>query len=386
MAISFRATRRLWPIHAAAVLLFLGGIARFYDETGFTRLIEFSQPSNATIVPALASLPKYVGRRGYDGQFYVQMAVDPLLRDPLTDRAMDKAPLRARRILFCWTAYALGLGRPAWIMQAYALQNVAAWLLLAIILLRWFPPDSVRATAAWLACLFSAGLIWSARASLLDGPSLALIAIGIAALEAGWPWISAAVFAIAGLGRETNLLTIAAQVQPDRKAWRSMALQCILILIPFAVWLDYIRSIYRSTVFTTGEMASAPLAGYLGKWEWIAATVRAGDADLGTFFSTATIFALTLQAILLAARPTPRDPWWRLGIAYGLLMFTLPPVLWGGALTTVVRVVLPMTVAFNIALVRRNSPRSFWPLFAAGNLTVLQGTFILAPTLWRWFR
>ena len=86
---------------------------------------------------------------------------------------MDLAPFRARRILFSWTAYALGLGRPAWILEAYALQNVVAWLMLALLLTRWLPPAApVAALALWIACLFSHGLLWSVRFALLDGPSL----------------------------------------------------------------------------------------------------------------------------------------------------------------------------------------------------------------------
>ena len=36
------------------------------------------------------------------------------------DRAMDSAPYRARRILMPWVAYLVGLGRPFWVLQAYA--------------------------------------------------------------------------------------------------------------------------------------------------------------------------------------------------------------------------------------------------------------------------
>ena len=83
----------------------------------------------------------------YDGQFYAQRALDPLLRDPEVDHAMDLAPFRARRILFSWTAYLLGMGRPAWIIEAYALQNVVCWLIIAVLLTRWLSPVSARGLA-----------------------------------------------------------------------------------------------------------------------------------------------------------------------------------------------------------------------------------------------
>ncbi|MFL3657765.1 MAG: hypothetical protein ACJ07L_06885 [Opitutales bacterium] len=49
---------------------------------------------------------------GYDGQFYSQIALSPTLRQDGIEDALDVFNYRARRILFCWTAYAFGLGRP----------------------------------------------------------------------------------------------------------------------------------------------------------------------------------------------------------------------------------------------------------------------------------
>src|SRR4029453_7028429 len=117
--------------------------------------------------------------------------LDPLCRDPRVDRAIDLPAFRARRILFSWTAYALGLGRPFWIIQVYALQNVVCWLLLAWFLCGWIPPVSGRGLALWTACLFSHGALWSVRFALLDVPSLLLIACAVRAVEAPRPLISA---------------------------------------------------------------------------------------------------------------------------------------------------------------------------------------------------
>ncbi len=169
--------RRIGAFHVVVVLLFGGSVGHFYDgETGFTSLIGFGDRFEARRSPAIRSVPRYVERRsaGYDGQFYAEIAMDPLLADPATDRTLDSAPLRARRVLFSWTAHWIGLGRPLGVLQAYALQSVVGWLVLAVVLLRWFPPDSIRATALWFASLWNVGLIWSVRYALLDGPSLLL--------------------------------------------------------------------------------------------------------------------------------------------------------------------------------------------------------------------
>jgi hypothetical protein len=44
-----------------------------------------------------------------------------------------------------WTAYVLGFGKPAWILQVYAVQNVFTWLLFAWLMSRVIPQTSPRA-------------------------------------------------------------------------------------------------------------------------------------------------------------------------------------------------------------------------------------------------
>src|SRR5262245_58018761 len=131
-----RPRRRLWQTLALILCaLFLAWVARFYHPgLGFTALLIIPQGHDYEI-PALQQLPHYEYGPGvaYDGAMYVQLAMVPLLDDQAIDRALDAPSYRARRILFCWTAWAIGLGRPAWILQAFAVQNVLAWLVLA-----WF--------------------------------------------------------------------------------------------------------------------------------------------------------------------------------------------------------------------------------------------------------
>jgi hypothetical protein len=375
-------TRVLVLAHLAVVVLFLSCIGRFHDSrTGFTSLVGFGETFQAGTVASLKVLPRHIVRRssGYDGQFYVQMATDPFLRDPATDRAIDDPPLRARRILFSWTAYLFGLGHPPWILQAYALQNVVCWLFLSMLLLRWFPLRDGRGFALWFATLFSGGLIWSVRLALLDGPSLLVLALGMWALDRGRRWLSAGIFGLAGLGRETNLLAAAAQLKPGGTTWRSIArqtAQAAIIVLPLLIWFDYIYSIHRGLIFTTGETLSLPFVGFV--WKWRAALSRLSQEwTSGAIIAALSLLALTVQAAFLILRPAWADPWWRLGLAYVALMAFLGRPLWGGEPATALRVLLPMALAFNVLLLRCAAASTFWPLFLGGNLTVIRGVDLL---------
>jgi len=383
--------RTIWIVHLSAIGLFLWSVAQFHDpHTGFTSLIHFGDMFEAQTMPAVKALPRHIEWRsaGYDGQFYAQMATDPVLRDPATDHAMDDAPLRARRILFAWTAYVAGLGHPPWILQAYALQNVVNWMLLSVLLLRWFPPVTARMLALWFASLFTGGLIWSVRSALLDGPSLTLLALGMVALERGRGWLSAGIFGLAGLGRETNLLAVATQLGPNATTWRTIVRQTAriaIVVLPLVIWFDYIYSIHRNLVYTTGSTLSLPLVGYVWKWNATLVDLMAHGWPLRACLSLLTLIAISVQAVFLVCTPSWKDAWWRLGFAYAVLMPLLGRPLWEGDPGTAVRVLLPMALAFNVLLRRCERPYRFWPLLVAGNLTIVQGVVMLEiPFLSHW--
>jgi hypothetical protein len=364
-------------------VVFLASVARFYHrDTGFTSFIAFPA-GHEYEAPALRAIPHfdYPAWASYDGQFYAQRALDPLVRDPEVDRAMDLAPYRARRILFSWTAYIFGLGRPAWILEAFALQNVVSWLILAILLTRWLPLRSRRALALWTACMFSHGLLWSVRFALLDGPSLVLTTCAVLAAERGTPLVSAAVAGLNGLGRETNVLGAAAQPvfggkwPSSIREWLRIPIALALVLLPILIWEDYLRSIYRSTIFAGGDQLTAPGSALV----WTARRVAHTAGAMGLFsaagLQVCVVLSMVVQGVYLGFRRRHEQPWWRVAAAYAVLMLLIDRVLWDPATGAITRVMLPMTAGFNILLLRETRPATFWLWFAAGNLHVI-------PTFW----
>ncbi|MEO5894800.1 MAG: glycosyltransferase family 87 protein [Vicinamibacterales bacterium] len=367
--------QRLWPTLALlACALLLAWVAGFYHPgTGFSSLLIIPAPHESEI-PAFRAVPhfEYPPHVAYDGYMYAQLAMDPLLRDPAIDGALDDPPYRARRILFAWTAWALGFGRPAWIMQAYALQNVLSWLLLGWVMTRWFPLDRPSHLALWIGCMFSQGLLMSIRMSLLDGPSVLLIACAAAAAERGRVWLTAMVLSIAALGRETNLLALLAFPRP--RDWRSrlrLASAIVIAILPLLLWQDYIWSIYRGSSLSAGsDHVVVPFVSYLDKWRATIAAIGVHGMISPAGITLPVLVALTVQAVFIAAVRDVAQPWWRIAAAWATLMFIVDPSVWDGYPGAITRITLPMKLGFNVLLARRH-PRHFWVWLCAGNLDLI---------------
>jgi len=382
-AARFAGARRIHAPYAATVVVFLVAIGGFYDEVlGFTSLIHFGAEFETTAVPALRAQPHaFDGPYGYDGQFYAQLALDPLARDPAVEGAMDTFAYRARRVLFSVTAYLLGLGRPAWILQAYALQNVVCWLGLAWLLLRWLPPSTVRNYVAWFACLWGYGLIASVEGAMLEGPSLLLLALAMLALERGRSWTTAAILGLAGLGRETNILGAVALLNRVPDSWNAasdLARKAVVILAPLLLWLAFLL-VTHPTLFvygTGGANFAAPLTGYAGAVSATVSTLRVEGWQSWAIFELLALVSLTVQAVFLGVRRQWTSPWYRVGLAHVALMLVLGPEVWESS-RAFARVLLPMNVAYNLLLPRG---RAFWPLAMAGNLSVIHSLEALGLT------
>ncbi len=103
--------RSQWICTAVAVglvALLLASVARLYHPPyGFTEMIGFASPGTGEL-PALQAIPHYRHPPwgSYDGQFYAQLALEPLLRDPAID-----APSTSRRIARAASSSAGARGR-----------------------------------------------------------------------------------------------------------------------------------------------------------------------------------------------------------------------------------------------------------------------------------
>ena len=383
--------------YGAIVIGLIAMVGSYYSpDTGFTIFLTLPANSHSYELPVVQAVPHAHDEHdgGYDAQFYSQMAVEPLLRDPAIDRALDDPGYRSHRILFSWTAWAMGLGRPAWILQAYAVQNVLAWLILAGTLIVWCPPRDGRTFVLWGGALLSHGLLSSVRNAVPDGPSVLLIAFAVLAADRGRPWLSALISGISGLARETNLL---AGVAAIRAAWRSpetagarrvarCVMASILWIVPLALWFDYLRSIYGSEVLSGGHHITWPLSGLWWKLQVTTRAFTRSGLTPATVASGACVLAFLAQGVALVwctrawqRSGTGSASWVLVAWAFLLLGLFAHRVVWDGTPGAITRVTLPLTVGVNMLLAAHG--RAPWWLIVAATLGVICGVMALGLPL-----
>ena len=381
-------TRAQWTrigvaaVYVAAVVVFLVSIGRFHQKnTGFTSLIHFGGRFYDRTLPAVRYARHTISLDdwGDDGQFYAQMAVEPLLRNRQLDVALDNPPYRSRRILFAWTAYLAGLGETEWILKAYAMQNIVAWLALAGVMLYWFPPVRARNVLPWIGCLYSAGLLVSVRLSMLEGPSMVIVTLAILAAERQRGWLATGLMAISGLGRETNLIgsgLLVSRMPGTGREILALFGKAACVVLPFFLWSLYVSVIYPGFSYTNPDSFAMPFSGYLTKWSATLGEYYQYGWHSNARFSLAILIGVSVQVAFLALRWEWKSAWWRMAAPYCALFAVTSYAVWGGLPGAAPRVLLPLTFAFNV-LVARLEGWSFWTLVILGNLSVVSGIAVI---------
>ena len=364
-------------LYAGVVILFLVSIGRYYHRnTGFTTLIHFGDQFSDRVLPVVRYTRHAPSREelGGDGQFYAQIALEPLLRNRQIDRALDFPPYRARRVLFSWSAYLLGFGQPERVLKVYAMQNIVAWLVLALALLRWLPPSRPRNLLPWIGCLYSAGMLISVQFSMLDGLSLLLLTLAILAQERQCGWLATGMMAISGLGRETNLIgsgLLVSRMPHTRRDFAVLGGTALCVVMPFFLWTRYLAHLYPDFSYSNSDLVGVPFAGYLAKMSATLSDFHRFGWHSDVRFEIVMLVALSVQLVFVALRWDWKSAWWRMAAPYCLLFAITGYGVWGppgGA----PRVLLPLTVAFNVLVTRLEGP-GFWVLVVLGNLSVVTG-------------
>jgi hypothetical protein len=310
-------------------------------------------------------------RLGQDGQFYAQIALRPALDDPTLNAALDNPRYRARRIGLPLLAHALGLGKPAWILQTYALLNAGFWAILFVALLRWVGCRRLRDVLLMYALLGSAGTLASLQGALTDLPAAVLGALAVLTWH-GSSTRGAAVLSATALMKDTSVLTFAIQWGPRSRP--SLA-HLLILFAPIAFWIAYVHLRLDAGTPLPHDVFALPFQGILEKLRGGAADLLAASGEIGLYGHARLLIeivgplSLLVQAMYLFAKPRPQSPAWRFGIGFAVLLCFVSVLIWvvEGNYT---RIFLPLTFAFNLLLHAQEAGWRYVAWFVAGNCSL----------------
>lgn len=365
-----RSARSRWLLGGLLVALiptvyFFSQLAR---PGGLLNLIQFGTQFEASSVPDVAGLhPPRDFLHGYDAQYYAQIAMDPFLRDPRTGAAVDDAGYRARRIFLPLISNVLGFGNPALTLNILASLNYVFFLALLGAVILAVRPTSPPLWAVVAAAVLTTGTMDSLHRALSDLPAATLIFVAVVFPLAA---TRIALLATAILTRETAVLSAIPCVIGLPLFERRNFVRLCAVVLPAVAWYVYLFLHLRS--WGGGPDGNFELPGAA-----IVQRVAVGWSDFlerpndRRFFLLLTPICLVVQAIYLWRFPKLDSALWWSGIAFTALLFILGPQVWVGNIAAT-RVLLPMTIAFNVLLAVQR-PAHFWPWFVAGNAGLLWG-------------
>ncbi|HYO48547.1 MAG TPA: hypothetical protein VEW94_01750 [Chloroflexia bacterium] len=262
-------------VACVALLGYLLILAAFLNQYGDLRdfiqigttYVNRSQASDVIRIDPSYNYPE--NGLGYDGQFSYYIALDP----PNARYYTGKTAYRYTRILYPITAKLLSLGVPEWVPFTLVLVNFIAIVVGTWAVAAWC---RLRGISPWLALVYAffVGQVIAFTRDLTEPLAYALVALAIYIFER-WPgrWaISAIVFALAALTRETSvvfsaLYTIAllfrasSESEQGRKI-RNAVLFAIIAIAPAVAWEGFLWLWLGTLGWTQGEgLAYIPFSG-----------------------------------------------------------------------------------------------------------------------------
>jgi hypothetical protein len=350
-------------------------IKEYQARPDLTQLVFFGKSFQSRALPEIQALkPLTDSEFGYDGQFYAQLALDPLLTRPETPRTMDDPSIRAPRIFLPFLAHLLGTGKPAATVRFYVLLNLFFWYLLLGILLGCFPTHTWRGFFVVCAIVFSTGTLLSIQRALTDLPSSTLGLMGLITGEAA----SSVILGLAILTRPTSLLFLLRYACPRPLTTAALSRKGTYVLIALALpllWQIYLTYQIHAKLETGGNIG-LPFAEWSRHvvliWKQLATVPFGLNFPDGTpwefnLFEFLAIASLTFQAVFIFSHPQWNKPVWLVGAAFAVLYFCLTQKVMVDQISFT-RAVLPMTISFNLILLQARPVLFFILCFFAGNI------------------
>ena len=233
-------------------LRFGGNVTGFFRIGDVLPLSPFLPRSEAFIHP---------DEVGYDGQFFLALAYDPLLRQEGTLAALDNPRHRARRILYPALAHGIALGFPRAVPWALVFLNMGS----AVALVALLAFGGLREASGWTLGVLAFQGLWVCLAlSTADLLSLVFLVAALGFHRSRQPWGVAVSLLLASLARDTYLLhaVLFAALSLRERRWRE-ALAVAAGQLPAVAWSAWVLVRVPQGNIPVGESFGPPFGGIL---------------------------------------------------------------------------------------------------------------------------
>jgi len=349
-------------------------IRNFSPQSGFTKLIFFGQKFEHTRLKEINELaPPTESKWGYDGQFYAQLAINPSLTRNDLEIALDNPVYRAKRIGMAVLAFCLGFGKPAWILQVYALLNFAFWLTLLAALYYFVGIKNYRDFLLAISLLWTTGTLTSLARALTDLPAAVL---SLLAVFSNSRYVGSSFLGMAALFRETSVLSFFSIMWLDQKqktVWRQLLAYGLIMTLPIMIWILYVNSRMNAGEALGISNFSFPFLATLQKLYNSVREVLLGfpnctiHSRVYLVFELISPLSLIIQSAYFFIKPRIHSKMWRLGIGFAILLFCLGGSIWVEQLGYL-RSVLLLTICFNLLIHEYERGAAYYSWYISGNI------------------
>ena len=241
----------------------------------------------------------FKGKAGYDGQFFLAIALDPTLHNKGTITALDNPKYRYRRIGYPILGYIIGFGNLELIPYVMVGMNILCIVTIVVLISVLFQIESPDPRRGWLPLLILAipGIWATLCTSTADLLGTSLFTATLVELRLSRNGFASVTLCLACLTRETYLAVAVILIALELRRNSGNVLWLSLATAPALLWNALVYVYIQEGTSGIRETFGVPFAGILAKCQ----SILEGGLTIKNLYEAYAFGLLILGALFLAA-------------------------------------------------------------------------------------
>jgi len=241
----------------------------------------------------------FKGKPGYDGQFFLAIALDPALRNKGTSGALDNPKFRYRRIVYPVVGYIIGFGNSELIPYAMVGMNILCIVTIVVLISVLFQIERAGPRDRWLPVLILAipGVWVALCTSTADLLGTTLFTATLFGLRLRRNGLASVALCLACLTRETYLGVAVILIVLEIRRNSGNALWLGFAAVPALLWNALVYVHIQEGTSGIRETFGVPFVGILTKWR----EILEGGLTIKNLYEAYAFGLLMMVALILAS-------------------------------------------------------------------------------------